>query len=398
MLPAPRPRLRRVQFPRLRRTVLTVLAVTLVVTSSTGAEAASPEQVLARADTTAQAARNAAGESTVRLTRGTAAWEAGTAELARVQTRAAAARALAAESEARRDDAQNRLGDYAAALYRNPVSPELAVVLNGDGADLPAALNSLAMLGRAGSSAGATLDTLKAAGHRARQAAAEHVTLVERAATQTATLAAQMASLQADAAATVARLDAAEAALTAAKATIATQQAAAAAARAQASAAARAQAAAASRSSRVPEQGAGAAGCSGASTSGYRNGAIPPEALCPLNNAPGHRLRGDAAAAYNGLTAAAASERGAPLCVTDSYRSYSEQVDVYRRKPGLAATPGTSNHGWGVAVDLSCGAESFGSSTYRWLKANAGGFGWTHPSWAEPGGSKPEPWHWEYTG
>ena len=62
----------------------------------------------------------------------------------------------------------------------------------------------------------------------------------------------------------------------------------------------------------------------------------------------------------------------------------------------LAAVPGTSNHGWGVAVDFACGAEQFGSAGYRWLKANGPKYGWTHPSWAEPGGSRPEPWHWEY--
>ncbi|TAL13012.1 MAG: peptidase M15, partial [Frankiales bacterium] len=42
--------------------------------------------------------------------------------------------------------------------------------------------------------------------------------------------------------------------------------------------------------------------------------------------------------------------------------------------------------------------ERFGSSTYRWLKANAPRFGWVHPAWAEPGGSLPEPWHWEFVG
>ena len=91
-----------------------------------------------------------------------------------------------------------------------------------------------------------------------------------------------------------------------------------------------------------------------------------------------------------------AAER--PLCVTDSYRSYAGQVSVYRRKPALAAVPGTSKHGLGIAVDLGCGAERFGSDTYRWLKANAGRFGWYHPSWAEPGGATPEPWHWEFGG
>jgi hypothetical protein len=32
------------------------------------------------------------------------------------------------------------------------------------------------------------------------------------------------------------------------------------------------------------------------------------------------------------------------------------------------------------------------------MKANAGRFGFFHPAWAEPGGGKPEAWHWEYSG
>ena len=64
-------------------------------------------------------------------------------------------------------------------------------------------------------------------------------------------------------------------------------------------------------------------------------------------------------------------------------------------KGGLAATPGKSNHGWGLAVDISnLGGE--GSAKHAWLRANAPAYGWDHPSWARSGGSKPEAWHWEY--
>ncbi len=142
----------------------------------------------------------------------------------------------------------------------------------------------------------------------------------------------------------------------------------------------------------LPPTGADARGCGGRSTEGYPNGFLPASALCPLAVGSGHRLRADAAAAFNAMYAA-----GAP-CITDSYRSYAAQVDVFRRKPDLAAVPGTSNHGWGIAIDFGCGAERFDSDAYRWLKANAGRFGFAHPTWAEPDGSKPEPWHWEYVG
>ena len=89
---------------------------------------------------------------------------------------------------------------------------------------------------------------------------------------------------------------------------------------------------------------------------------------------------------------------GGPLCVTDSYRSYSEQAALYERKPGLAAVPGTSNHGWGLAVDFCGGVQEFGTAAHEWMKANAGKFGWFHPEWAQRSGSKPEAWHWEFTG
>jgi len=144
--------------------------------------------------------------------------------------------------------------------------------------------------------------------------------------------------------------------------------------------------------------GAGGGDCAGRSTDGYGNGTIPASALCPLTGAPGQQLRADAARAYDRLSAAARSSRGAELCITDSYRDYAGQVDVFRRKPGLAAVPGTSNHGWGVAVDLCGGVQTFGTSAYAWMKANGPRFGWVHPSWAEPGGSRPEAWHWEYVG
>ncbi|MCU1602076.1 MAG: D-alanyl-D-alanine carboxypeptidase, partial [Frankiales bacterium] len=68
----------------------------------------------------------------------------------------------------------------------------------------------------------------------------------------------------------------------------------------------------------------------------------------------------------------------------------------YQEKPGLAAVPGTSNHGWGQAVDFCGGVEDTYSPAYNWMVANASRFGWRHPDWARPGGSRPEPWHWEF--
>jgi LAS superfamily LD-carboxypeptidase LdcB len=82
--------------------------------------------------------------------------------------------------------------------------------------------------------------------------------------------------------------------------------------------------------------------------------------------------------------------------MTDGYRSYAAQVSVRNRKPGLAAKPGTSEHGFGLAVDMCGGVESQGEG-YWWLRENAAAFGFENPRWAQAGGGGPfEPWHWEY--
>lgn len=138
--------------------------------------------------------------------------------------------------------------------------------------------------------------------------------------------------------------------------------------------------------------------CAGASLTGYPNGRLPTAALCPLWGAPGQLLRADAAAAFTGMSTAYAAQFGSPICVTDSYRPYAVQVRLYREKPTLAAYPGSSEHGWGRAADLCGGIQSEGTAAHRWMLANAPRFGWFHPSWAEPGGSRPEPWHFEFGG
>ena len=125
----------------------------------------------------------------------------------------------------------------------------------------------------------------------------------------------------------------------------------------------------------------------------YANGRIPSSALTSVGG--GHKMYGNAARDYLQMKAAARRD-GVNLKLTDSYRSYAAQVDVARRKGiygvrqpngklGLAARPGTSNHGLGRAVDVNLGASPGAS---RWLRANAARYGFkTIPR---------EPWHWEY--
>ncbi len=138
--------------------------------------------------------------------------------------------------------------------------------------------------------------------------------------------------------------------------------------------------------------------CAGGDIGAYPNGRIPVALLCPLPAAPGKYLRADAAYAFSRMSQAYAATFGSPICVTSAYRSYEDQVRVAAERPGWAARPGYSNHGWGTATDLCGGIDQFGSTTHDWMLANASLFGWFHPAWAEPSGKLPEPWHWEFGG
>jgi hypothetical protein len=128
---------------------------------------------------------------------------------------------------------------------------------------------------------------------------------------------------------------------------------------------------------------------------GYQNGRVPLMALAHPAQAPTAWFRPDAAAAFDRLSAAYAARFGHPLRVTDSYRDYAHQVSTKATKGYLAAKPGTSNHGWGLAADVVVGG--YGSADYQWLLHNAPAYGWSNPGWAQAGGSKPEPWHYEFT-
>src|SRR5690606_37874401 len=119
----------------------------------------------------------------------------------------------------------------------------------------------------------------------------------------------------------------------------------------------------------------------------YGNGKIPRTALQEVGTT-GHRLWAPAGQALEGLLAEAARD-GVRIGITDSYRSYDAQVDVAARKGlysqgGLAAEPGTSPHGWGIAVDLDLDDRA-----QAWMRTNGGRFGFVEDT-------PREPWHWVY--
>lgn len=107
----------------------------------------------------------------------------------------------------------------------------------------------------------------------------------------------------------------------------------------------------------------------------------------------GMQLNAKAAEAFRQMnTAYAAAHNGANIEMTGTYRTLQRQKELKREKGGLAATPGKSNHGWGMAMDLTAGTYD-----WDWLNVNGPAYGWSNPNWARKGGSGPyEPWHIEY--
>lgn len=163
---------------------------------------------------------------------------------------------------------------------------------------------------------------------------------------------------------------------------------------------------------------------------GQKNGELGP---CLLESiyfvGAGHAsLHKAAARAWNALAVACLKATGKKLTVTsvaDAYRSLQQQTDVflnryvkvynpltctladqrvwngvrYYKKRGVAAVavPATSNHGWGLAVDVAIWSSASNSrvgitsnsQVWQWVLANAQkyGFSWEMQS---------EPWHIRY--
>jgi hypothetical protein len=342
---------------------------------------------LARLDDEANAALDAAQAADTAVSRAAAAERA--------------AQAVVAAAAVTTTEAHERLDALAANAYRTQAyggsfAVTLSLVRSGDPSSF---INGMNLLDQVGKKQSQTLDELRLA--EAQQRRAEEAAAQATAIASAAADAARAAKSRADGLVTQQQhavrvldtlLASTRRAARAAHQRVGALERAIAAARARAAAIRRAQALAA-RS--MPH-----AGCDGSSLAGYGNGQLPVSALCPLWGAPGEMLQPAAAAAFNRMSQAFAAAFGEPLCVTTSYRTYQHQVELYGSMPaGYAAVPGTSNHGWGLAVDLCGGIQVDDSPEHLWLMDHAAAFGWFHPSWALPGGPGPhEPWHWEYAG
>ncbi len=153
------------------------------------------------------------------------------------------------------------------------------------------------------------------------------------------------------------------------------------------------------------------------------NGQIPASALVAISGVAGARLRLGAAAAWEALRAAVHATHGwwpTPTGPTDAYRPLAVQESIFRARytttylagrpykvwagvrwyqragTAQAAVPGTSNHGFGITVDIAnVGAvNQFTAPRYLQLAPIAAVHGWSNVE----GRSIGEPWHWTYTG
>lgn len=142
---------------------------------------------------------------------------------------------------------------------------------------------------------------------------------------------------------------------------------------------------------------------------GVENGKVPAGLLRPAHG--GGTLHHVAAAAWHAMVEAARQD-GIELGNVGAYRSYDAQVALFkqrytripngsrttrtwngkrywlRRGVAPSATPGTSNHGWGIAIDV---ANVGTGGRLAWLLNNAARFGF---SWE----LQEEPWHLRHVG
>lgn len=150
---------------------------------------------------------------------------------------------------------------------------------------------------------------------------------------------------------------------------------------------------------------------------GQENGKIDPKLLvkCGVGSAT---MVAPAARAMLAMMAAARAAGFDPKHV-GAYRPYEAQVALFHErytrtplegrptktwnnvkywqkpKTAMAGVPGTSNHGWGLALDIAeerngkPGVDSIGDKFIKWLIKNAATYGFS----AE---DQSEPWHWRY--
>lgn len=134
-----------------------------------------------------------------------------------------------------------------------------------------------------------------------------------------------------------------------------------------------------------------------------------------VSNTSAARLTTEAARSFDALFDlydSVSFDGKSPIYITDGYRTYEDQVKVKQKYGSSAATPGRSNHGWGLAVDIGglgnpIGTKTtrasykdavFRTPTYQWFFTNGPKFGIFSPFSLRDGSSLEEWWHFEYHG
>jgi peptidoglycan hydrolase-like protein with peptidoglycan-binding domain len=144
---------------------------------------------------------------------------------------------------------------------------------------------------------------------------------------------------------------------------------------------------------------------------GFENGKFPGEVLVPCGIRTFVMVE-PAAGAMRAMVAAAAAD-GIAISATGTWRSYDEQKRLFESryvtnntggeskvwngtkywklpKVASAATPGTSNHGKGLAADISnTPTVPIGGATLQWVAEHGPSFGFWNTV-------KSEAWHWSY--
>lgn len=133
------------------------------------------------------------------------------------------------------------------------------------------------------------------------------------------------------------------------------------------------------------------------------NGRMPTEQLCAL---PSYVQGGGSSVRINCavkapllmLDRAFYNKFGTHINISNSYRSYDWQASCYSQEGSLCAAPGSSMHGWGMAVDFRGTSYAFDTPVDVWLTQYGMRYGWDRPSSLDKGSATPEYWHYNFVG
>lgn len=131
---------------------------------------------------------------------------------------------------------------------------------------------------------------------------------------------------------------------------------------------------------------------------GHQNGRIPLDELeyvgVGVRSGQPQYLHPAAAAAWRALVAAVQTRTGRSLLITEGYRTLELQRAYWTRYQSqgrpVAARPGTSRHGWALAVDMA----GYGAAELVAVRELGPDLGWSTATGQQVG----EPWHLEYVG